>query len=887
MLGSRVGRFVLGELIGRGGMGRVHRAYDPALDRDVAVKLLARNRAPDAQARFRREAQAMALVSHPNVLPIFDVGDVEFGSGERGSFIAMELVEGQTLRTWLRQRPRSHAEILEVFIRAGRGLTAVHALGLLHRDFKPTNVMVGLDGRVRVMDFGLARASGSLDAEVRDPAAKSRRLEVWVTRSGVRGTPAYMAPEQYRGEPLDERCDQYSYCVALWEALHGTRPFVGADAEALMEAKQTMSPIRSPDTSVPPWLDRLLCQGLAADPSERHPSMAALVRQLEGGGRRRGRWGRWVVGSMVLGTVAVLMSMGPSADTTERPCQGAGKLAGVWDVERRAQARASILGTGLPHASRTWQRIGPQLDDYAARWSAAHDRACAEAKSTQARAEELLDGRMRCLDTRLGHLEAFAEILVTRNPATIDDGLAGADRLPSLEPCADDDYVLGLAPLPPDSDHQRELAALELDLARVRAREYAGDYAEARTLIERALPQAESLGYAPLEAEATLLMGWLYERSVQHSEAAQMLERAYFSAAALELSAIQAEAAVHLVFINAVRQEHYAEALEWAAHARSVLETLDDDYLQAQLLDNLGTAHKEYEHPVLAIEAYERALSILERELGPAHPQVASTLAHLGTVHFSQGRLDDALASYRRALRINERALGPLHPRVGLALHGLGNVYEERGEFERALEYYERAWAISERTHGPAGTANLSITLCLASVHASLGRFDRAFEYYERALSFIRESSGPDSIDEIETFYEMGLVHERRGDLDEAEEHFAHAVSASDRTERSKEPIVVASLTSLGRVQHAQHRSGDARATLERAVSIVVANEDVPLRDRAAARFGLARVLAESGADAERAHALASTARDEYETAQGDHASAIAELTAWLDARVP
>jgi tRNA A-37 threonylcarbamoyl transferase component Bud32 len=310
----QVGRYRIERELGTGGMGVVYRAHDPELERDVALKLLnpksTHVRDPEvARGRLIREARAMARLSHPNVLSVHEVGTFE-----EQVYVAMELVEGHTLADWLRGEPRSHEQILDVFLEAGRGLAAAHEEGIVHRDFKPENVMISDKGRVLVLDFGLARPSEGLqvsstepshDAEVAASAVPNEEPDASLTRTGsLVGTPAYMAPEQYAGLPASERSDQFSYCVALWEALYGTRPFTGSTVAALAYSVTSgrLEPV-PPDTSCPAWIRSVLERGLAVDAHDRHASMRALLLALETGRRRAVGRRRTVV----LASTAVLL----------------------------------------------------------------------------------------------------------------------------------------------------------------------------------------------------------------------------------------------------------------------------------------------------------------------------------------------------------------------------------------------------------------------------------------------------------------------------------------------------------------------------------------------------------------------------------------------------
>ncbi len=277
--GELVGRFVIMSRIGAGGMGVVHAAYDPELDRKLALKLLRPDRYPSAQAsrRLLREAQALARLAHPNVVTIHDVG-----THQGQVWLAMEFVSGQTLRAWLAGEARSWREILEVVVAAGRGIAAAHASGLLHRDIKPDNIMVGDDGRVRIMDFGLARLTdaGHDSSESAGFARPTEaRAEQLVTGLGMLvGTPAYMAPELFAGDEADARSDQFGFCVTLWEALYGQRPFVGDSPTTLEAAISEGRKLQAPrDRRVPAWLRRTCQRGFAVDPVDRWPSMPRLT----------------------------------------------------------------------------------------------------------------------------------------------------------------------------------------------------------------------------------------------------------------------------------------------------------------------------------------------------------------------------------------------------------------------------------------------------------------------------------------------------------------------------------------------------------------------------------------------------------------------------------
>jgi serine/threonine protein kinase len=313
-VGDRVGRYLVLSTLGAGGMGVVVSAYDPQLDRKVALKLLRGNlgvTTKEARARLRREAQAIAQLNHPNVVGVYDVGTTD----DNDLYIAMEFVEGDTVSRWLKAWPRTWREKLEIFLQAARGLYAAHSVGLLHRDFKPDNVLVGGDGRVRVTDFGLARSLLGLDAGD-DPArsvSQVTALQTELTATGtVLGTPRYMPPEQLVGPDIDARSDQFSFCVALYEALYGNHPLAAQTAVGMLERGERAQP--APTTSdVPVWVGKVVARGLERERNKRYPTMAELMAELVPAPvRSRARLAAVVAGAVVVvgGSTAAALEWG-------------------------------------------------------------------------------------------------------------------------------------------------------------------------------------------------------------------------------------------------------------------------------------------------------------------------------------------------------------------------------------------------------------------------------------------------------------------------------------------------------------------------------------------------------------------------------------------------
>ena len=335
-----IGRFTVMGRLGVGAMGVVFAAYDPQLDRKVAVKLLKPDDDdPDGrwQHRLLREAQALAKLSHPNVVQIHEVGF----HGDQ-VFVAMEFVTGVTVRTWLSEQPRPWREVVAVFAQAGRGLAAAHAAGLVHRDIKPDNFLVGADGRVRVVDFGLVRFDDDdADAAARTAELLQRAALASPTRTApgmLVGTPAYMSPEQYRGRPADAQSDQFSFCVALFEALYGERPFAGATAQEVSRSVLSGQIAARPDRHVPAWLGRAVLRGLHGDPKARWPDMNALVGELARDHDRARRALAWLGAGLVAAAAVLVAGLGINSCRADRARERAEQLAS----QRLAAAEATI-----------------------------------------------------------------------------------------------------------------------------------------------------------------------------------------------------------------------------------------------------------------------------------------------------------------------------------------------------------------------------------------------------------------------------------------------------------------------------------------------------------------------------------------------------------------
>ena len=581
---GRVGRFLVIGSLGSGGMGVVMAAYDPELDRKVALKLIRPERKGTlAQSRMLREAQAMAKLSHPNVVQIYDVGTL----GEQ-TYLAMELIEGMTIRDWLEAESRTWSEILEAFVAAGRGLAAAHEHGIIHRDFKPDNVLVSDDGRVRVADFGIAGWSGEDGEQDAEHVVANSFLRQSLTSTGaVIGTPRYMAPEQHAGDPAGPEADQFSFCVALHEALFGAPPFTGEtlpEIVADIEAGRVYVPSNA--RKVPTWLSRLVRRGLALDPADRHQSVLALIDDLERYPRKRRQTRRLAAaGAVVVGAVGISPLM---AGTTEaEPCTtGAERIAEGWGARREqvADRFRSVNGPQTDHL------VVVSLDAYAERWTRAERQVCLEHQQGSVSAA-LLDTAMGCLDRRYAALDAAVSLALD---AEVDvSAMAGVvAKLPPVGACTDRAVLLRLAAPPDDPDAATTVASIRTALGEVEVLHNAGKVDVAVEKLDGLTSAADDVAHRALQAEVALLAGRLGMDRGDWGRAADRLEQAAHQGVAAGMDAVAAEALARLVFVVGITKENPGQALEYVPWANALLERLGEPpELEALLANNIGAVH--------------------------------------------------------------------------------------------------------------------------------------------------------------------------------------------------------------------------------------------------------------------------------------------------------
>jgi serine/threonine-protein kinase len=850
-----IDRYVILDVLGEGGMGVVYRAYDPDLDRRVALKCVLPQRegeegANKGRERLLREAQALAQLSHPNVVAIYDVGTV----GER-VFIAMELVEGATVKQWLREQPRSQAQIVSVFLEAGEGLAAAHRAGLVHRDFKPDNVIIGADGRVRVIDFGLARTpvpatgvapSGEMpvsqpaktppdDGSPRrpvevSPAQPARKAtppaissEPWesgghlwstpLTQAGaVVGTPPYMAPEQFRGGEVDAFTDQFSYAVSLYEALFGKRPFQGSSYEALREVILAGAVQEPAGARVPSWLRRIVGRGLSLAREARYPTMDALLDELRRDPSVRRRRAAWAVG---LGCLLVAASFGLTRLSERRQaiCRGFDqKLVGVWDDSLKQRVKAAFHASGRSYADDTFQRVEKILDAYTSGWVSMRQESCVATHVRGEQSPELLDLRMGCLDRGMTELSALTRAFAESSSAeTVNRAVNAVTSLASLEECADAQALRQAYPPPHDPKVALAVKQLREQVARSDALGKTGKYSEGLELATRSVDAARRLDYPPVLAEALESLVDLQSSLSDQSKKETPLRELLGVAALAHDDKRLASAWSQLLWRAKSPEELQALRLPAETAVRRAGNTPPE---QARFLNSLGVALSMLGRYQEEREAYERALE----RLGSS-PDDISQLAplhnNLGSACFNLGDLECAIGHFQQALALWTKLKGPDHPDTVNTEGNLANALSGMGRYEEAwplvahdLRVLESAY---EPEHGDIGN-KLLIRAILLRLR---GDYDGARRDLERAVSIYEKVFGADDgFYTSEAYDALGSILASLGKYAEARRFIERGMAIR---KKQKLPDHARSCASMSLLLRLQHRYAEARVWAERA----------------------------------------------------------------------
>jgi tetratricopeptide (TPR) repeat protein len=662
-----------------------------------------------------REAQAMARLSHPNIVGVHEVGE----DGD-SVYVAMEFVRGRSLDVWLEER-HPWREVVDVFVQAGRGLQAAHEAGLIHRDFKPANAIFGEDGRVKVLDFGLARA-GEVAALAEPGAAGEGRsmLDVRLTRTGsMMGTPAYMSPEQHLGRDITAASDQFSFFVALYEALYGGLPFPGEGLVELVAAALERPPAEPPSgADAPAWLRAVVWRGLEKDPARRFPDMAAALAALSRDPQRRRVRLAAIAGLMLTsaGASAAIVSagepeVGRCEDVTARVEQ-------VWQPERLAAAKAAFTGAGDRFGAATWTLVEPRLAAWVDGWTRVRADRCRALADGQL-SEALHDRSVACLERQVARLDGMLKVFVAADAAAIEQAPIAVAGLPPPTACADADYLLSEVPLPEDPAARAAAARGREALEQARASIDLGRYDAALARADEVATEARAVKYDPLLALAEVVRG----DALQWKQDGPGADAALTSALELGLASgddrVAAEALARRLFVRAALAGEPTRALADLGVGRALTRRVHADARLSWLLaNNAAIAHERAMQFDEAGTSYEEALRAVESLPDSAEAVIAKH--NLGLLYAARTRYDKARPMLADATVAAARVFGDGHPLLVAFLEAESVAAVFSGRLREAETLSQRALEVAASLPSP----NPALVLPILETQAQIA-FDR------------------------------------------------------------------------------------------------------------------------------------------------------------------
>ena len=778
-----IGRYVVRRRLGHGGCGLVLLADDPELGREVAIKVVLPTRDRDErgtawQKALQREAQALAKLRHPNVVEVYDAGTTTYGhdararhsgEGQLGVFLVMERLRGVTLRQWLDRGPRPWREIIAVFEQAALGLVAAHAAGIVHRDFKPDNVLITDDDRVVLIDFGLADEAQEIALELADATGElvdgrsddggdddDAGSGSHTRASRIVGTPIYMAPEQHDGHVAGPAADQYAWCVSLFAALFGEPPFAAAGLAELSRRKHAAIVPRRKGP-VPRAVQAVLRRGLAARPEQRHADLATLLDAM----RRACAPRRPVQAASLLAAATVPLALWLGHAPTQHPCDAApADVQTVWSAPQQVQLTTALASLLDPNAKRLAERVAVRIEANTRRWSAARAEACNAEPSPR------LDAQLACLDRELAQTEG---VIGSLTALELDElGRAGAllDALPDPEGC------LALDADPRPAAQRSELAELWRGTDALGVEVSATGTIDDPSWVEQAMTRADALGDDRLVSMLAWRRSQVARAAGRFEEAVQFMRTAVFrSTAAGELDRALEMMPILVLAVGSDLRDR-AEAERLLAHARVMTEQVADPRQALATLD-ATYAYILIEHSELdgAKAMYDRAWAVFETL--PPSEEAARCLMSLAGWEAEHGDDTKVPAMLERAAAILDDVALPTDLSFATIAFIEAGMADDRGDFEAAAEGFRGVVGrIRRRLHGhPFLAVGLDAA---ARAEAKLGHFDEATSLAVEARDLVMSTQGPSHPDRIR--YELLIAHVAWLGM-----HFDAAAAAADR----------------------------------------------------------------------------------------------------------
>lgn len=871
-VGDHVGRFRIRSVIGRGGMSVVYRATDPTLQRDVALKFMLPG--PGGNETLVREARTLAQLDHPNIARIYEVGEID---GD--VFAAVELVEGVTLRQWAKT-PRPMAEHIRHFAAAARAIAYAHRQGVIHRDLKPDNLLIGDAGALRVVDFGLATDDRS---------------------SKGAGTPAYMAPEQLEGRPASPSSDQYSLCATFYEAIIGARPGDVASSKA--------SATFPPHATLPRWLADVLRRGLRSHPAERYAGMHALERALERG-QHRHRATAWAIALPLCAVTAGWLALRPSE--VDQCRRGSAAVEDDWSRSRGRIAHR-FASTAPEFGADSFRAIARAVDGYATRWNAMHTDVCtARSELSETRFTKMLS----CLDMRRSQVAAAFDLLGQADRAMIERSPRLIASLAPLTECAT--AQIDSTP-PPSMEDQVEVHAIRSELPSIEAQRWAGQYRRGLERAQALAVRVQRVRHEPTHNEVELLLGQLLAAAAREQEAEPHLAKALYGSIAAQQQRVAARAALTLIgTYTALKKHDHADAA--VRHTEAAIRAIGGDtQLDGELHNGIGNLRYEQGRLADAEAAFRRTIAASWTPPGDV-PSQAAALSNLAMVLADQGKLSQAESALAAAVELVESSLADSHPYLASIWTNQGAVASARGDHQAAEQLYRRAWQHARASYGDRAEQTLDARFnaivatqqihnsaeveralqqlledqqtSLGATHPSVARTwnslgviaDRAGRPHDAAAAFDRTLAIYKNLFAAPhpkiafTELNIAILRGRLNQHQQAYDLYQSSLRAFESILGQNHAYVAMALTGLATEASAMKRNTEVAPSLERALAIWTAIEPQGPQ-RGATEFALAQVLWATPATRKRASELFDSAATRFR-GTGDQ-RALAELAAW------
>lgn len=908
--GTPVGRYVILSTLGVGGMGIVYSAFDPELDRKVAIKVLRRaTDSDDYRQQLLAEAKSMARVSHRNVAAIFDVGTVD----ER-VFLAMEHIDGLTLKDWGTAKERAENEIISAMVAAGRGLSAAHRAGVIHRDFKPANVLMGSDGRVVVTDFGIAHAVADEDL-----ASGERSTKV--------GTPAYMAPETLKGAASDSRSDQFSFGITLYELLYREHPFAG-------RSRQIPQAIVAGDRNDPPREARISAhvhsvtsRALSHNPSDRFSSMDELLSTLTGddGSVRRRRWIGAGLGAAVFGAGIVALVL-----SGDDPCGGFGERVNrVWSEPVRERITKAFRDSAVPYASEAYELTERALDAYANSWVAAQSSSCRADTANSSETQEVRILRAFCLEGRMKRFRSTVALLEKADASVVEKAAEAVRALPTIRDCEDIEALSREVPPPDDPLVAGTVEELRVRLADAQSAFNLGAVESGIALAQQVVEDSKTIDALAVRAEAQLLYGQFLHTSGKSKEAVATLRDAIYSSVAADYDVLSFEGWNALADalgagdrdieggklagrnaeaywqrlgrdgflgaklytqrgMTALSDVKLDESLEHLTQALKYLESsaYDDNPLEVRILGGLAAVNAKSGRLKEAVAFNRRAQTLSATLYGSLNPQTLNLQLNRGNLYYLSGDYGAALETHRELLKKYEGLYGPDHKDTARTVFNVAVVNLALGNNEDALVMLERAVRIRTSTLGPKHPSTLRGEQAVVHTLKELARYGEAVTRAEAVLAAQRETLGEEHYDIAYSLVTLAEILGLQGRTTDGIRVGSDAVAMIGRVMGEDHPFRGEALTTLGAIYGQAGRRDQALAHFESAIE-TLKDYDGDATLIAKARFSWAKAAWTDSAKRARALEEASRAEKIFTESKTGSDDELAQLRAWLDSRRP